>query len=159
VPKSEGRRINACSWSSAKFDHRAPGDCILLRVFIGGAFAEELAEQDEDALSEIARQELGQMMGIAATPVLARAYRWRKSVPQYNVGHGLLIQEIERGLATHPGLYLAGAAYHGSGIPECIQRGAETAAKIHRGERLPHPSGAPAACGPAPVALGAASTS
>ncbi len=159
VPRSEGRRINACSWSSAKFKHRAPEDSVLLRVFIGGAFAEELAEQDEDALIEVARQELREILGITATPILARAYRWRKSVPQYNVGHGLLIQEIERGLATHPGLYLAGAAYHGSGIPECIQRGAETAAKIHRGERLPHPSGAPAACGPAPVALGAASTS
>ena len=50
VPPSEGRRITACSWSSAKFQHRAPQDCVLLRVFIGGALAEELAEQDEDAL-------------------------------------------------------------------------------------------------------------
>ncbi len=159
VPRSEGRRINACSWSSNKFGHRAPADSVLLRVFIGGVFAEDLAEKDEDALIEIARQELAQILGITATPILARAYRWRKSVPQYNIGHGVLVQEIERRLANHPGLYLAGAAYHGSGIPECIQRGAETAAKIHHGGPLPHPAGPQTAHDPAPVALEAPSSS
>ncbi len=167
VPKSEGRRINACSWSSTKFDHRAPEDSVLLRVFIGGAFAEDLAEQDEDSLIEIARQELSRIMGITATPILARAYRWRKSVPQYNVGHSVLIQEIEGRMATHPGLYLAGAAYHGSGIPECIQRGAETAAKIHRRGPDAHRSdalvgaieGSNAISGTVPVAARSVSTS
>ncbi|MGC9200246.1 MAG: protoporphyrinogen oxidase [Acidobacteriaceae bacterium] len=138
VPKSEGRRINACSWSSTKFDHRAPEDSVLLRVFIGGAFAEDLAEQDEDVLIQIARQELDRSLGITATPILARAYRWKKAVPQYNVGHSVLIQEIERGVASHAGLHLVGAAYHGSGIPECIQSGALTAAKIYPHEPALH---------------------
>jgi protoporphyrinogen/coproporphyrinogen III oxidase len=130
VPATEGRRINACSWSSAKFSHRAPDDCVLMRVFIGGAFSEDLAEQDEATLIEIAREELREIMGITATPVLARAYRWRKSNPQYNVGHSALIDEIDKAVGNHPGMYLAGAAYRGSGIPDCIQSGMDTAAKI-----------------------------
>ena len=132
VPAAEGRKINACSWSSTKFSHRAPDDFVLMRVFIGGAFAEDLAEQDEATLIDIARNELREIMGITATPVLACAYRWTKSNPQYNVGHSALIGKIDELTAAHPGLYLAGAAYRGSGIPDCIQSGVDTATKIER---------------------------
>ena len=130
VPQSEGRRITACSWSSVKFEHRAPEDCVLLRVFIGGALAEELAEQDEDALVKLAREELQVILGIDATPVVAKAYRWHKANPQYDIGHGERIAEIEQSLFRHPGLHLAGAAYHGPGIPDCIQSGKEAAEAI-----------------------------
>ena len=130
VPPGEGRRITACSWSSAKFNHRAPEDCVLLRVFIGGALAEELAEQDEAALVQLAREELQVILGIAATPVLARAYRWSKANPQYDLGHEERVAEIERSLPNLPGLHLAGAAYHGPGIPDCIQSGQKAAAAI-----------------------------
>ena len=130
VPPSEGRRITACSWSSAKFNHRAPEDCVLLRVFIGGALAEELAEQDEAALVQLAREELQVILGITATPVLARAYRWSKANPQYDLGHEERVREIERSLPNLPGIHLAGAAYHGPGIPDCIQSGTKAAAAI-----------------------------
>lgn len=130
VPVSEGRKITACSWSSTKFNHRAPGDTILMRVFIGGIFNEDLAEQNEATLIDIARQELREIVGITATPILARAYRWRRSNPQYNVGHSALLGAIDQLTAAHPGLHLAGAAYRGSGIPDCIQSGTDTAAKI-----------------------------
>ena len=132
VPATEGRKINACSWSSTKFSHRAPDDFVLMRVFIGGSFAEDLAEQDEATLIDIARTELREIMGITATPILARAYRWTKSNPQYNVGHSALIAEIDQLTCAHLGVYLAGAAYRGSGIPDCIQSGVDTAAKIQK---------------------------
>jgi oxygen-dependent protoporphyrinogen oxidase len=130
VPASEGRRITACSWSSVKFNHRAPADCVLLRVFIGGALAEELAEQEEAALVQLAREELQAVLGIAATPVVAKAYRWSKANPQYDLGHEERVMEIERSLSRHPGLHLAGAAYHGPGIPDCIQSGTKAAHTI-----------------------------
>jgi oxygen-dependent protoporphyrinogen oxidase len=130
VPHSEGRRITACSWSSAKFNHRAPQDCILLRVFIGGALSEDLAEQDESALVQLAREELQTIMGIDATPLLAKAYRWPKANPQYDLGHEERIAQIERTLAGLPGLHLVGAAYRGAGIPDCIQSGMKAAQAI-----------------------------
>jgi len=81
VPRSEKRNILACSWSSTKFTNRAPGDGALIRAFIGGAHAESLAEQEDAALAEMARGELRVMMGITATPVLTRVYRWPKGNP------------------------------------------------------------------------------
>lgn len=130
VPATEGRRINACSWSSTKFNHRAPEDCVLMRVFVGGALAENLAEQDEAALIELARRELREILGITAIPVLAKAYRWHRSNPQYEVGHSKLLSAIDHAVEAHVGLYLAGAAYRGSGIPDCIQSGRNTALNI-----------------------------
>jgi oxygen-dependent protoporphyrinogen oxidase len=130
VPRNEGRGINACSWSSEKFKHRAPDDCVLLRVFIGGALSENLAEQDEPALIELARTELRTIMGVTAAPVLAKAYRWLKANPQYELGHERRIREIEQSLTYLPGLFLAGAAYRGSGIPDCIQSGVKVATAI-----------------------------
>lgn len=130
VPRTEGRRITACSWSSIKFDHRAPDDSVLLRVFIGGALAEDLAEQDVPELIQLAREELQIIMGITATPVLASAYRWHKANPQYELGHEERMNELDQVLAGFPGLHLAGAAYRGAGIPDCIQSGIKVAKSI-----------------------------
>ena len=145
VPHSARRRITACSWSSQKFSHRAPDDCELIRVFIGGARAEFLAEQDDATLIQIAREELRVIMGIDAEPVLAKAYRWSKANPQYDVGHATRIAEIERIAGWHPGLHLAGAAYHGAGIPDCISSGMNTATKIANRISNPEPVNEPAA--------------
>lgn len=134
VPATEGRRINACSWSSSKFDNRAPNDSVLMRVFVGGALAEQNAEQDEQSLIQLAREELRIILGITAEPVLAKAYRWRKASPQYEVGHHGRVQEIETLAATHPGIYLSGSGFHGAGIPDCVLRGADTALKIVKAE-------------------------
>lgn len=121
VPRKERRRINACTWSSVKFEGRAPEGFALLRVFVGGAGAEELAEQSDEALIALARQEVEAAMGIEAEPMLARVYRWPKGNPQYGVGHRGRVAEIESLAATHRGLYLAGAAYRGAGVPDCIE--------------------------------------
>ncbi len=71
----------------------------------------------------MARQELRMTLGLEAEPRLARAYRWPRSMPQYNLGHPGRLQAIQTELAQLPGLYLAGAGYEGVGIPDCIRSG------------------------------------
>ncbi len=130
VPRSEKRNILACSWSSTKFNFRAPDEHVLLRAFIGGAHNEALAEQSESALIETARAELRALMGIKATPVLAQVYRWHKANPQYQVGHQAGIAAIQTRAAQHDNLYLVGSAYNGVGIPDCIADGMRVAQAI-----------------------------
>jgi protoporphyrinogen/coproporphyrinogen III oxidase len=130
VPHQEGRKITACSWSSAKFYARAPRGRVLLRAFVGGARAETLVEQDEAALVDLVRRELRRTMGITARPLLAKAYRWHRGNPQFDVGHQARIADIDRLAASHPGLHLAGAAFRGAGIPDCIESGASAATAI-----------------------------
>lgn len=126
VPPAEGRKITACSWTSQKFSHRAPDDCVLLRVFLRGA----LAEQGAAALIKLARLELQATMCIDTPPVLAKVFRWPRSTPQYEVGHIDRVAAIEETLQSYPGVHLAGAAYHGSGIPDAIQSGRKAALEI-----------------------------
>ncbi len=134
VPRSERRKILACTWSSTKFDHRAPEGHALVRAFIGGAHAEHLAELDDDTVVNIAREELRAMMGITAEPVITRVYRWLKANPQYSVGHAEHIAKIDRMAEQHKGLYLVGGAYHGVGIPDCVADGQRVADMIVNGK-------------------------
>ena len=140
VPPSEGRRITACSWSSSKFANRAPDDSVLLRVFIGGALAEPFAEVPESDLIQLAREELRIIMGITADPVVSYAARWHKSTPQYEVGHQKRVAAIEQSAAGLPGIFLAGNAYHGSGIPDCIVSGQKAAQSILAGSAAFEPA-------------------
>jgi oxygen-dependent protoporphyrinogen oxidase len=122
VPHIEGRKIIAGSFSHVKFAGRAPADCVLLRAFIGGALQPELAEVEDDELIRIARDELGQLLGITAAPLLVRVRRYPKAMPQYKVGHLRLIESIRDRVARHKGLELAGISYEGVGIPDVIQQ-------------------------------------
>jgi len=130
IPRREGSAMMASTWSSTKFPGRAPKDHVLIRVFLGGAYQEDLVNQEESSLITLVRKELKGILGIDADPVVARAFRWIKANPQYHIGHVDLISEIEKQTQKHRGLFLTGAAYRGVGIPDCIQQGKETAEKV-----------------------------
>ncbi len=125
VPHREQRRILACSWSSTKFDHRAPPGMALLRVFLGGADGESAFLADEEELLDELQQELGEIMGATAAPVLRRLFHSPSGYPQYDVGHVERIAELEASLPA--GLHLAGGTYHGVGLPDCIRSGRNAA--------------------------------
>jgi oxygen-dependent protoporphyrinogen oxidase len=127
IPRIENRKIMACTWTSIKFAHRAPHDKLLIRCFVGGIKNEHLTRVNESALIAIAREELRDIMGIHAEPLFTRVFRWEKSMPQYMVGHEAKIQRIEERLSLNPGLFLAGSAYYGIGISDCIKSGEKAA--------------------------------
>lgn len=133
IPAKEGRRITGCTWSSTKFDGRAPADGALLRCFLGGAVDESSALLPEEEMVSLAREELRELMGIDAEPVLTRVYRWRDGHPQYDVGHLDWVSDIERRTAAHPGLHLTGSSYRGVGMPDCIHSGALVAESVAKG--------------------------
>lgn len=130
IPRREGRKALACTWTSTKFPHRAPEGFTLLRVFIGRAGQEDDIPWDDAGLLQIARQELNLTLGITAEPILTRIYRWEKAMPQYNLGHAERLQRIEAILGTYPGLALAGNAFQGIGIPDCVHSGEMAVQKI-----------------------------
>jgi protoporphyrinogen/coproporphyrinogen III oxidase len=130
VGKHEGRRITAATWSSSKFPHRAPTDHVLIRSFLGGVGREHLMWREDAALIQLVCEELGAILGITTAPVLARVYRWERANPQYLVGHLERLDAMERMLASHPGLFLAGSAYRGVGVPDCVHQGMQTAERL-----------------------------
>jgi oxygen-dependent protoporphyrinogen oxidase len=125
IPQSERRRINAVTITSNKFDRRAPGGYTLIRAFFGGSRSPGMVDLDDPALLALVRAELRDILGIAAGPLWSRIYRWPRGNPQYDVGHLDRVAGLDALLP--PGLYLAGSAYRGVGIPDCVRQGQQAA--------------------------------
>lgn len=151
VPPGEGLPVGACTFSSAKFPGRAPEGHALVRAFVrgigpatgagdgpgeGGEVAGaaggggvDVASAPDDELVELVLRQLGPVLGISAPPVLTRVHRFADPMvganPQYLLGHCERVRGIEA--AAPPGLLIAGCAYHGLGIPDCIASGARAA--------------------------------
>jgi oxygen-dependent protoporphyrinogen oxidase len=136
IPQRERKGLVACTWVDTKFSNRAPADKVLLRCFLGGATqASVLAESDETILAEVL-EELHRIMGVCAQPLFWRIARWPRSMAQYTVGHQARVREIESRVEHNPGLHLAGNAYHGIGIPDCIRMGRQAAERIAKSDTI-----------------------
>ena len=130
VPKKERRRLVACTWVGTKFSHRVPEGMVVARCFLGGMEdAGVLDESDQQVLAAVTA-ELAEIAGVRAVPRFSRIFRWPRSMAQYTVGHPQRLAELEARAAQVPGFYLAGNAYQGIGIPDCIRMGKAAAGKI-----------------------------
>jgi oxygen-dependent protoporphyrinogen oxidase len=131
VPRAEGSDVIACTWTSSKWEGRAPEGSALIRVYAGRYGGRDVSAEPEDELILLAQEEAS-FLGITAEPELVRVHRWPRSMPQYVLGHLDRVERIEAALEAHPGLAVAGAAYHGVGIPDCIRSGEQAAEALVR---------------------------
>jgi len=127
VPRSEGKRMLACTFVQNKFPHRTPPDKALLRCFLGGSRNEDILAMTEEQILTAAREELRQIFGLAAEPVFTRVYKWRGAMAQYAVGHLERLEQIEQRRQLLSGLSLAGNGYRGIGVPDCVRSGRQAA--------------------------------
>jgi oxygen-dependent protoporphyrinogen oxidase len=130
VPFVERRRITAATIATQKYPERSPRDGVLLRAFIGGALQADLVDRSDEELAQIARDEFRELLGIEAQPHFALVRRWRRMLPEYGVGHLALVRAIHERASLPPGLALAGSAFRGVGIPDCIASAREAAERI-----------------------------
>ena len=137
VPRSQGKRMLACTFVHHKFPHRAPPDRVLLRCFIGGDNAEAAMQIQDEELAILIRGELREILGLSGEPRFTRIYRWKRAMAQYEVGHLKRMDAIRRLRVQLPGLALAGNAYTGIGVPDCIRTGAEAIAELTAGAEKP----------------------
>lgn len=120
IPRSEHRSINAVTYSSVKFDHRAPSGYALLRAFFGGSRSPGTLTMDDASLINTVRNELQSIYGITAEPVFTRIFRWPQATPQYGVDHLQKIDALEAMLPAN--VRVAGSAFRGIGVPDCIHQ-------------------------------------
>jgi len=135
VPRSEGKRLLAATFVHNKFPHRAPEDRALLRCFFAGSNAENVWELSDDQIVGIVRNELQQILGpqvlgLRSEPLFARVYKWNSAMAQYGVGHLERLERIESLRQKLPRLALAGNAYRGIGVPDCVRSGRDAAREL-----------------------------
>jgi oxygen-dependent protoporphyrinogen oxidase len=128
IARDEKRLLTAVSFSSAKFENRAPRGGLLVRAFLGDAPARAFSE---DELLARTRTELADILGLAATPALTHVSRLVRAMPCYGVGHQKRVARAEERAAALEGFVLAGAAFRGVGVPDCISSGEAAARKAY----------------------------
>ena len=120
----------ACTFVHNKFPHRSPADKGLLRCFLGGARDEAILSLSDDDLLATVRGELKNIIKLDANPIFARISRWRGAMAQYEAGHLARVARIESCVSEMKQLAIAGNAFHGIGVPDCIRSGQQAADKI-----------------------------
>ncbi|RXZ82237.1 protoporphyrinogen oxidase [Paenibacillaceae bacterium] len=131
VPRTEGRQITACTWTSAKWLHTSPEDYVLLRCYVGRSGDEAGVELPDDQLAANVRHDLREILGITAQPEFVEITRLRRSMPQYPVGHVENMAKLRRRAAEQlPGVWMTGAAFDGVGLPDCVRQGKELASQV-----------------------------
>jgi len=121
VPRSEGRKVMACTFVHKKFPYRAPEGMKLLRCFFSSSRMPDLLTHSEEDLQEIARQELKEILGLNAEPRFTRTFRWDRAMAQYETGHLERVAEMEKIIASMPGFHIIGNSFYGIGVPDCIK--------------------------------------
>ena len=135
IPVVEGRSMLACTFVHRKFLGRTPTGKAVLRAFLGGMKNEALIAAPDEALVATVRRELTEILGEEifppeAMPEHTQVSRWPRAMAQYAVGHQERIERISARVAALPGLKLAGNAYDGIGIPDCIRLGRKAAKEL-----------------------------
>lgn len=130
IPAAEKRKIFAVAFASRKFPGRAPEGCVQLRTFVGGAMQPEMLEHSDEEVANIVRSELSDILGVSGEPQFSKLLRHNQSMPQYHLGHLQLVEQIEQLAAQCPALELAGNAYRGVGIPDCIHSAEQAAERL-----------------------------
>ena len=131
VPKAERGLLLGCTWLGTKFPYRVPDDKAVLRCFMTG----DSLDRTYDDVVATAREEIRRIMGVDAEPMFAKIARWPRSMAQYTVGHAARVERIEALAAGFPGLHLAGSAYHGIGVPDCVHSGKRAAEGIAKANK------------------------
>ena len=126
VPATENLSLIGCSFSSVKFEGRAPAEHVLLRAFVG----EPKSKQSESELIELCQADLMPILGIKSEPLFAVVSKHPQAMAQYQVGHQEIVSTIERLAGELPGFAVAGNGYHGVGIPDCIRSGEAAAISL-----------------------------
>lgn len=130
VPAIERRPIVAASFLTVKFPGHGPPGRAIVRVFSGGVLQPDVVDRDDQTLIATAKQQLVELIGANGEPIETHVLRWRDAMPQYHVGHPTRVEAIEQCVASHVGLELAGNAYRGVGIPQCIHSARQAAERL-----------------------------
>jgi oxygen-dependent protoporphyrinogen oxidase len=137
VPRTEGRKLLACTYTHNKFPHRVTPGRAIFRCFFAAETADQIMAQSDSDIAALAVAELRAILGLPGEPDLARVARWPQAMAQYTIGHLQRVTEIEQLCQNLPGLALAGNGFRGIGVPDCVRTGTEAAQRLAQAAGVP----------------------
>lgn len=130
APQNQKRTVLGVQWCSSIFPDRAPPGFVLWRVLCGGASRPDVYDLPDDELVAACHAEMRLAMGVTAPPAFVRIVRWPRAIPQYHVGHLARVARIGAAVATFPGLFVTGNAYHGVAMNDVAEQAERVAGEV-----------------------------
>jgi oxygen-dependent protoporphyrinogen oxidase len=130
VPRSERLRTLGTVWNSSLFPGRARQGSTTITSFVGGATDSEIIEKPEEEIAAIVQGENAKVLGITGSPVASAVWKHPKALPQYNLGHGHVVEAIRDGELKNPGLFFSGNYLEGPSMGKCVEQGSKTAEAV-----------------------------
>lgn len=128
--RTEGLETLGIVWDSSLFPARAPDDCVLVRVMIGGTRSPRSVERPEQELENMALRDIRNTMGITAKPYRTWVMRWPRAIGQYTRGHLERVARARQLASRFPNLELCGSAYDGVAFPAAVASAERAAERI-----------------------------
>jgi len=122
--------VRAVTFCSSKLPNRAPTTHTLLRLFFRPS-EQDLIALSDGAWAERAESALARALKVSGPAELAVVSRWPSALPVVDAAHRARVGALEAALVGRC-IWLAGAAFHGSGIDAAIRSG-ESAAQLVAG--------------------------
>ncbi len=122
VPPKEKKNILGSIWTSSIFANRAPNGEVQFRSMLGGDGNHDVVNKSEEELIQLTIKDLKDVVGISSSPKITKVYRWNNGIPQFMLGHQDRLRNIENELEQIGDIYLAGNAYYGIGLNDCVKQ-------------------------------------
>ena len=130
VPRSEKIRTLGTVWNSSLFPGRAPEGTVTMTSFIGGATDVDIVKHSEAEIARIVRDENARVLGISGPPIETAVWGYPRGLPQYNLGHGHIVEAIRDAERQALGLFFAGNYLEGPAIGKCVENGFHAAEAV-----------------------------
>jgi protoporphyrinogen/coproporphyrinogen III oxidase len=130
MPAVEKRTVLGVLFSSSVFAGRAPDGHVLLTCFLGGLRSPKLGNAELTEVLPLVLADLRALLGVRGDPVFINHQRWATAIPQYELGHELVVNAAASIESALPGLYLTGQWRGGVALGDCIAQGQATAARL-----------------------------
>ena len=127
VPRGEAP-MTACTWISSKWPDPAFEERAVVRSYVGAVGDEDVVEAGDDELIQACARHLAAVVDLPERPEHGAVLRWRRAMPQYELGHLDRVRRIRKSLPA--GIFVVGSAYDGVGIPDCVRAAGETAEQV-----------------------------
>jgi oxygen-dependent protoporphyrinogen oxidase len=132
IPRSEKIRTLGTVWNSSLFPGRAPAGSVAITSFIGGATDPKIIERSDDEIAAIVQNENARILQISGAPVASAVWKYPKALPQYNLGHGHVVEAIRDGERANSGLFFCGNYLEGPSLGKCVEMANQTAQTTQR---------------------------
>jgi len=132
APRREQFHTLGTVWNSSLFPGRAPNGMVTLTSFAGGATDTEIVSRGEDEIAQIVERENARLLEISGPPVTTSVWRHLRALPQYNLGHGHLVETVRGSSREIPGLFFAGNYLDGPSLGKCVEQAFRTADEVQK---------------------------